>query len=200
MDIVETLHETDAVRIVAVWDLDNEAPYDDGQSPIIVYERGASTAQESRCTSYVASPGLVAAWDRWATRHETFERYARMFHDARVFAYRDTRDASFVTCDPADWRATVGITDEMTTDPNYVATFGVYGAWLDGETYALLRQERCDHDGWHTTDALGGIYGSDGDYLRESAADMWPDDLRAETVAPRASAMVASGYGYRIGE
>ncbi len=153
-----------------------EPPYDDGSFPIIGTNYGygrKETTQATRITSYEVAPELVAAWDRWNTDRYAFERYARIFHGATSFAYRDEKDYAYVALDPADWRRWVGLTDEwLAQHPDDCrANLIEYAAYLDGDCWIIEVQEKCDLGEWHTVDSCGGFYGpEDSDWIQSELA------------------------------
>lgn len=174
---METVYETETNRIVIEIDYDHDAPYDEGSFPVLWIEYGRAAIQDDRLTSYRVDPLLIDAWEREQRNrlpHGAFERYARIFHGCTAFAYRTDRDGVYVALDPASWREAMGIDDKWTGHPEYSANmFGDFDAYLDGECYMALVQEKCDHGDWHTVDSLGGLYGAE--WAREAALEMVPE-------------------------
>lgn len=172
-ETVETV-ERGEFRSVIEWDACPDAPYDDGGSPIFVLPfRHYPPSQVEEITSYRVPAGMVDACERWQREPDTLERFLRIFYGCRTFIWVETRDASYLTTDPAVWRAAMGSDDAR---PDLTE----WRAYLDGETFVVSVERRetwhADSDPeltretWETVDSLAGLYGIE--YARETAAEM----------------------------
>jgi hypothetical protein len=187
MSYSETIETRGDFRVRIVIDEDADKPYDDGGSPIIRIDRRREQAEQvTDVTSYEVADGLVAAARRWSHEPDLFERYARIFHGVTAIKWYDPHDGdyTYVTCDPAHWRAAMGLTDEYMAahpDVDFNLTGGLteWRAWCEGEVYGYV-VEHLEHytsdteptrrlNRWEDIDSLFGLYGHE--YAEQAARE-----------------------------
>jgi len=177
-------------RVGIVLDDYPDAPFDDGASPVLELSwRGTRwIARDVEHGTYRFDPYVLESFVRaYAVSLELLHRYARITLGATTFDYCDTRDCVYVTCDPAEWRESVGA-------PEGAASLAEWRAYVEGDVWGIVVQRRTvwtSDDGrtcesWDTVNSLWGFYGLDSqrDYvestareLLESAAADWHDGV-----------------------
>jgi len=171
-----------AFRARIVQNVNPAAPYDDGAAPIlrVEYRNGWRAEQVTEGTSYVLDPSIVAAAERWGKDVDTFTRYVRAFHGvSRVDGYTSREGDTFLTLDPADWRADVGASVEAVTAQDDLMS--EYRAYLEGDTYLVVVEKRetwrnvdtdDEREEWAEVASCGGFYGDADGYVTDRAREM----------------------------
>lgn len=134
-------------------------PYNDGGFPIwrIEPSRGAYAAvQETDITSYVTPARLDERLSDLNTEHDLdgpfVLRYLRIFWGVTFVEMWHSGSYWYLTCDPADWREKVGITDaDMQREEYTKHAFTEWQAWCEGEVYMATEQHRIFVRSFHQT-------------------------------------------------
>jgi hypothetical protein len=127
-------------------------PYHDGGFPIWRMEpsrtySGYDAVQETDITSYVTPARLDDALSEVSREHDLTDkfvaRYLRIFWGVTFMEMWHSGSYWYLTCDPADWREKVGVTDEATKREEYTKhAFTEWQAWYEGEAYMVTEQRR----------------------------------------------------------
>lgn len=127
-------------------------PYNDGGFPIWRMEAhrnytGYAAHQEEDITSY-RTPAMLDDRIGDLTREHDLDspfalRYLQIFWGVTFTEMWHSGSYWYFTCDPADWREKVGITDETTKLPEYTADpFEEWEAWCEGNVWMVTEQRR----------------------------------------------------------
>lgn len=175
-------------------------PYHDGGFPIWRMEpsrnyRGYDAVQETDLTSYVTPSLLDDRLGDVNREHdldsEFVARYLRIFWGVTFVQMWHSGNYWYLTCDPADWREKVGVTDDVTAREDYAqAPFAEFQAWVEGDVWFAEEQQRVQRevkthtiypDGtteddvdafeeWEPTEngSVGGFYGDVDDAMRKT--------------------------------
>lgn len=170
----ETIHETERYRVNLSLDIDGNAPYNDGGTPIIAldfydHKGGWEAVQIDQITGYELDSDILAACGRCAAGSglDIFERWLRVNYGiTSLITYRDRHGTLYISFDPADWRDEMGIDDEYAkTHP--VADMTEWIAYVNGDVWGLLIEEKVEWSSpegltmstWEHVDSLWGLYG-----------------------------------------
>lgn len=163
-----------------------DEPYDGCGSPLLrfnVRTRGDvwDVQQVETITSYRVDPRILQAARRFGPQ-EPFERYLRIFHGVReIVSYTSGRDWTYMTFDPAAWRAAIGLREEdlATLKPGSLANMDQYKAWCEGDVQGYIIEKRVTWrredsaetmDTWEQVDSCWGYYGEP-DYVEQVARE-----------------------------
>jgi hypothetical protein len=163
-------------RVRLAYEESPEKPYDDGGAPIWRVESSRNytdrvdARHEDSLSSYAPDGRIAEAIDRlWSeggSRVDTLERYLRIFHGATAFERWHSGSYWYFTCDPADWRKAMGVTEEQTQAEGYGDNLmDEFKAWCNGEVYVAI-VEQAAHQ--HTV-----VTATDGSLLSEDETDTW---------------------------
>lgn len=155
-------HPTDPnLRIRTERDDAPAKPYDDGGFPIWRIEHGnygGRAVQETDITSYVTPGALDHGITGMLERDESADkdllaRYLRIFWGVTFTAWWHSGNYWYVTCDPADWRQEVGVTDDITAREDYAANpFEEFESWVKGNVHVATAEHRIfvrsQHETW----------------------------------------------------
>lgn len=150
-------HPTDEnLRITVTHDQYPSQPYHDGGFPIWRMEpsrnySGYDFHQEEDITSYVTPARLDDALSEATREHDMDDpwllRYLRIFWGVTFMESWHSGSYWYFTCDPADWRDKVGITDEDTQREDYTKhAWTEWQAWCEGEVYMVTEEQRVQRE------------------------------------------------------
>lgn len=161
---MEIFVETDTHRVTINLDEYPEAPEDEGSSPVIGWDGyDGSVDQVELGSTYRLPQSVLDAAQAFRNDHDLFERYCRMFHGVTTFKYYETRNASYVTFDPADWREHVGAHEGSISMDEWIA-------YLQGDVYFVNLEQKVTwtrsdtgevKTDWDIIDSLSGLCGYD---------------------------------------
>lgn len=184
--VKEVIAERNGYRVKKVIDTNPGEPYDDGGTPIIMFDgkplRGTDhrgISQVENITSYRVPPRIVkAARKFWldyspSEAYAIFERYLRAFHGATSVEWArgySWGEPTYVTFTTPEWAEKVGASETATADMTQ------WKAYLEGDVYGIVVEREDtwlksdDHEitmtTWEEVDSVWGFYG-DNAYLNE---------------------------------
>ena len=178
-------------RVRIVQDATDRAPDYDGASPILQLEGSrwgtSNVEQVIHTTDWVTPDNIDVAAKRWAAELDTFERYLRIFYGVTDFQQYGTDGATYVTFDPAAWRAYCEIAQ---TGPG-TADMSEWIAYLEGDVFGIIVERKVvetttisttsggvvrtdTNEAWSEVESVWNFYG-DTDYLYDTAVEMLSD-------------------------
>jgi hypothetical protein len=209
-------------RVRLAYEESPHKPYNDGGAPIWRVEPSRNytdrvdARHEEGLSTYEPDGRIAEAidqfWSAGAPGFDTLERYLRIFHGATAFERWHSGSSWYFTCDPADWRTKMGITDETMQREGYGdGLMDEWKAWCNGEVYGVITEQQArkvttitergthevletlaDDDHWFEVDALWGHYGYD--WAKEAAlnalCDVEPEILATCPDCPWAEVIV----------
>ncbi|MFF5230230.1 hypothetical protein [Dactylosporangium sp. NPDC000521] len=165
LDIV-TDPRHDGWRAVLVTDIDAGQPWGDAFAPTLLIDRDGRAHLAAEVYQPAHGHRIETAYEHFADV-DRFARYLRIHHGTSTVAVITGPDCTVLVFDTAAYRTHIGVTGGC----DLTAEQTEWRAWLDGDVYGVLVQQRvpalhclvCGHsepERWCDLDAYWGFYGT----------------------------------------
>jgi hypothetical protein len=179
----EILEERNGYRVRLVLDESPDAPYDDGQSPLLRMEYRSSGWCSEHIDAGMMRPrnddsAIEEAANRWGTDFTKLEKYLRAYYGATQVEEWYSGNYWYITYDSRAFRQALGApagSADMTEYRAYVEG-DVWGYVVEKQVHWSTEDEFPDRDSWETVDSCFGFYGR-AEYFKTEAREA----LRGQT-------------------
>jgi hypothetical protein len=162
----EILEERNGYRVRLVQDESPDAPYYDGQSPLLRMEYCSGAWRSEHIDSGTLRPrdndsAIEEAASRWGTDFPKLEKYLRAYYGATQVEEWYSGDYWYITYDSRAFRDAVGApagSADMTEYRAYVEGNG-WGYIVEKQVHWSTEDDYPDRDSWEEVESCWGFYG-----------------------------------------